>query len=263
VSAVIWSKNEEDWIEFSMRSVAEIVDEYVLIDASTDRTPQIAMETGRELDIPVKIVRVTTRNMAEVGNLGLKHSSYRWILKWDPDFILHEDYVIMLKKLVEELDSKSEYYLILWPHICLDGDLFHYNPKDYLHIEPWLFNYHSKLRYKMIGWLEHLDFSLFYKRLFIDKPLSFHLITVKNPVRLLYRKYWYEVRKKGILDKVDLEGYARRRIVDEYGTTNVEEAAMLYIKEILSRLARYKPHKHLLYPKLLKDYLKAHGIRLE
>ena len=44
VSAVVWSKNEEDWIALSMRSVAEIVNEYVLIDSSTDRTPEIAVE---------------------------------------------------------------------------------------------------------------------------------------------------------------------------------------------------------------------------
>ena len=106
VSAVMWTKNEEYWVAVAMKSVSEIVDEYVLIDASTDRTPNIAKEVGKELGIPVKIVKANTKNMAEVGNLGLKHSSYRWILKWDADFILHEDYVPFIKNLIEELDEK-------------------------------------------------------------------------------------------------------------------------------------------------------------
>lgn len=263
ISAVVWSKNEEDWIEISMRSVADIVDEYVLIDSSTDRTPEIAMETGRELGIPVKIIRTPTKNMAEVGNLGLKHSSYRWILKWDPDFILHENYIETLQKLVKELDENDWYYAIYWPHICLDGDLYHYDPNKYLHIEHWLFNYHPKLKYEMAGWLEILILPLFYKRIDIDKPMSFHLRTVKNPIRLLYRKYWYKARKEGILDKIDLETYVREKIVQDYGTSDIEEAALMFLKEKLSKLSRYDPENILSYPRILKEYVKRkYGINL-
>ena len=256
VSAVVWSKNEEDWIALSMKSVAEIVDEYVLIDSSTDRTPQIAENISRELGIPVKIIKTSSTDMAEIGNLGLKHSIYRWILKWDPDFILHEKYVDYLRKLIEELDHSEWYYAVYWPHICLDGDLFHYNPKNYLHVEHWLFVYHPSLRYEAIDWLERLILPLFYKRIDINKPLSFHLRTVKNPVRLLYRKYWYEMRKKNLLNKMDLDSYVHKKIVEDYGTSDVVEAASLYIKDVLSRLKKYNPDKYLSYPKLLKDYIK-------
>ena len=263
VSAVIWSKNEEDWIELSMRSVSEIVDEYVLIDSSTDRTPQIAIEVGKDLGIPVKIIKVKPKDMAEVGNLGLKHSSYRWILKWDPDFVLHEKYVGMLKELIQKLDQDEWYYAVYWPHICLDGDLFHYNPKQYLHIEHWLFNFHPKLRYEMIDWLERLILPLFYKRTDIDKPISFHLRTVKNPIRLLYRKYWYEARKEGVLDKVELDKYIHHKIIHDYGTDDIEEAATMFLREILSKLARYDPNKYLSYPYILKEYIKKkYGISL-
>ena len=256
VSAVVWSKNEENWIELSMRSVAKIVDEYVLIDSSTDRTPEIALKTGRELGIPVKIIRTLTKNMAEVGNLGLKYSSYRWILKWDPDFILHEKYIVAIQKLIKELDEKNWYYAVYWPHLCLDGDLFHYNPKNYLHIEHWLFNYHPKLKYEMVGWMEILILPLFYKRIDIDAPMSFHLRTVKKPVRLLYRKYWYEARRKGILDKVDLDEYVYKRIIQDYNTSDISKAAELFLKEILRGLNRYDPKNQLSYPKILKEFVK-------
>ena len=256
VSAIVWSRNEEDWIEVSMRSIAEIVDEYVLIDASTDRTPEIAKDVGKELGIPVKIVKTFTTDMAEVGNLGLKHSSYRWILKWDPDFILHENFAPKLRKLIEDLDEERWYYAVYWPHVCLDGDLLHYNPRNYLHVEHWLYTYHPRLRYTYIDWLEHLELPAFYYRIDIETPMSIHLRTVKNPVRLLYRHYWYEIRRKGLLGKVDLESYVRNRIRDDFGTDDLVEAAKKYLENLLRGLAPYDPNKLLPYPSILRKYVK-------
>ncbi len=262
VSAVVWSKNEEDWIEVSMRSVADIVDEYVLIDSSTDRTPFIAEEVGKELGIPVKIVRTLSSNMAEIGNLGLKHSTYRWILKWDPDYILHERYIDMIKTLIEKLDDNDWYYAVYWPHVCLDGDLLHYNPANYLHIEHWLFNYSPRLRYELAGWMEVLILPIYYRRLDINKPLSFHLRSVKNPIRLLYRKYWYIARREGLLGKIDLEEFIRAKIKEDYGTDDIEEAARIHLKQIIKRLSRYDENI-LSYPRILKEYIrKKYGILL-
>jgi len=256
VSAVIWSKNEELWIELSMRSVAKVVDEYVLIDASTDRTPEIARNLGRELGIPVRIVRTFTSDIAEVGNLGLRNSRYKWILKWDPDFVLHEDNVSLLNKLIRDLDDTGKYYLIYWPHICLDGDLFHQSPISPLHTEHWLFTYHPKLHYTYIGWLEHLNVPFFYKRIDIEKPLSFHLRSVKPPRRLLYRHYWYEARRSGVLGKVSLDEYVRQRIIDDYGTSDVDEAAKRFLEWYISRLQPFDRTKYGDYPAILKDYVR-------
>ena len=257
VSAVIWSRNEEEWIEASMRSVKEIVDEYVLIDSSTDRTPEIAREVGRELGIPVKIVKTSSRDMAHIGNLGLKHSKYRWILKWDPDFIMHEKYIDLIKKIIEDLDSDNWYYAVYWPHICLDGDLRHYNPKNYLHIEHWLFNYSPDLKYVCCikGFLEHLIVPIYYRRIDIRKPLSFHLRTVKKPIRLLYRYYWYYARVNGILEKIDLDKFVREKIIEDFGTSDIVEASRKYLQTMLKDLEIYDPEKIHSYPKILEKYL--------
>jgi len=97
----------------------------------------------------------------------------------DADFILHEDYVPFIKNLIEELDEKRWYFVVYWPHICLDGDLFHFNTENFLYIEHWLFTYHPRLKYVMLGWLVHLDIPWFYKRIDIDKPMSMHLELLK------------------------------------------------------------------------------------
>ncbi len=63
----------------------------------------------------------------------------------DPDFIMHESSIDYIKNLVRDLDQRNWYFAIYWPHICLDGDLRHYNPRNYLHVEHWLFNFSPDL----------------------------------------------------------------------------------------------------------------------
>jgi hypothetical protein len=55
-------------------------------------------------------------------------AKYRWILVWDADFVLQDGAASMIKELLGSLDERK-YYLIYWPHIFLDGDLQHQNPK--------------------------------------------------------------------------------------------------------------------------------------
>jgi hypothetical protein len=77
-------------------------------------------------------------------------AKYRWILVWDADFVLQDGAASMIKELLGSLDERK-YYLIYWPHIFLDGDLQHQNPKNPLHVEHWLSTWSPKLRYEKVG----------------------------------------------------------------------------------------------------------------
>ncbi len=104
-----------------------------------------------------------------------------------------------------------------------------------------------------------MKLPLYYVRIDIDKHLSFHLRTVKNPVRLLYRHYWYEARRNDVLDKIDLDLYIRRnKIKRDFGTDNIIETSEKYYRLILSRLKKYEPDKIFPYPKILEKYLEDH-----
>ncbi len=240
VSALIVSYNEEDWIEESMESISDLVDEYVVVDSSTDSTPEKARRTARKLDKPLKLIRRPPGDLAELRNLGLHSTSYRWIMVWDPDFILHEKYVEYLKRIIYDLSHNDWYYALYWPHVCLDIDTRHYDPKNYLQTEHWLFTYHPTLKYKTINHLERLVLPLYYVRIDIKKPLSFHLRTVKKPVRLLYRHYWYRALWSGLVGRIKLDEYIRKNIVEDFHTLSIEEAAMKYVARKLSGLAEYK-----------------------
>lgn len=238
VSALVWSRNEREWIRASMLSVAEIVDEYVVIDSSDDDTPDIAVETASELGKKIRIIKIPpTFRMDIIGNLALRYSTYRWLLKWDPDFILHEKFVPLLKWLIRKLDEIGLYFAVKWSHICLEIDLEHYDPRNYLHKEAWLFTYSPKLRYFMDGWMERLYIPPWYARIEVPRPISFHMRTVKDPVRLLLRKYWYKMRSEGV--KEDLLSYTLRNIRSDYGTDDVKEAARIFVEERRKKLKTF------------------------
>ncbi|NPA98082.1 MAG: glycosyltransferase family 2 protein [Crenarchaeota archaeon] len=240
ISALIVSYNEEDWIEDSMESISELIDEYVVVDSSTDSTPEKARRKAKELGKPLKLIRAPRGNLAELRNLGLRKTSYRWILVWDPDFILHEKYVDYLKSLVHRLALTDWYYGVYWPHVCLDIDIKHYDPRNYLQREHWLFTYHPSLQYKIINHLERLVLPLFYIRIDIEQPLSFHLRTVKKPVRLLYRHYWYKALWADMADRINLDEYVKMNIREDFGTSSIEEAALKYVEMRLKKLSEYK-----------------------
>ena len=256
ISATTCTMNEEDWIEPSLLSIKDLVDEYIVIDSSSDRTPEIIRRVAEEHGLNLKMEKVPPGDLAKAKNIALKLSNYKWILSWDADFVAKETMPTYLKSLVDELDP-NRYYLVYWPQICLDGDLFHQNPKMKLHIEHWLFTYSPRLRYQKIKYHEILLAPLtYYKTIYIKEPLSFHLRTVRNPVRLLYKYLWYKIRDEKLDEKMSLDEYVSMKIKELYGTSDINEAANIYFKEYIKTLHRYDKTVFGDYPRILKEYVK-------
>jgi len=123
-------------------SIKDLVDEILVLDASTDKTPEIVEDLRENQGLPVKLHRMRLGDMAYTRNLGLSMTKHKWILIWDADFILKEEATKFLKKLLKNMDERR-CYLVYWPHICLDGDLMHQDPVNpssrralAFHLEP-------------------------------------------------------------------------------------------------------------------------------
>ncbi len=263
ISAMVCTRNDPEWIEPSLLSIKDLVDEYIVIDSSTDETPQNIENLKEEYGLNIRMERIPPGDLVKARNLALKLSKYKWILHWDADFIAREELTPTIKNLLETLD-KRKYYLIYWPHICLDVDLFHQHPQRPLHWEHWLFTYSPKLKYK---WIKHFDSLIapltYYKMIIIKKPLSFHLCTVRSPIRLLYKHYWWKMRAEGLERKISLEEYIRQAIQKDFNTSDIEEAAQKLAKRFLTQLIPYDKRKYGDYPKILKDYVKRkYGIQI-
>jgi len=258
VSAMMRVKDEEWWIEPSILSIKDLVDEYVIIDQSRyDKTPEIIDEIKDIYGLNIIHIRDFTVDFVEVSNTALKLTKCKWILRWDGDYIAREELTPTIKALIQKLDPRK-YYNVYWPHINFEVDLFHINIGDPLHIEHWLVTWSPKIRFIPLSYFEFLYTPPYHKRIDINKPLSLHLRTVKPPLRLLEWKYWWEMRRKGILGKVELYEYIKQKIKEDFNVDDIHEAALKFLSQLRSRnhIGKYDPSIWGDYPKVLKDHVK-------
>lgn len=257
VSAITLSYNEEDWIRYSLLSIKDFVDEFIVMDSSTDNTPNIVKELIEKERLNIRYYYVPPGNIAETRNRALELSRYKWILVWDPDFVLFDDSINTLREVIESLDP-NKHYLVYWPWITICGDLCHVCSENPYHIEHWMYTYSSKTRY---GYVDIFD-SLYapatlYRVHMINRPLGLH-ISARNPVRTAVRVIWYRYREifdRSSEDRIEL---AKKLAMKDFGSDDLYEVGLRIIREEIKRLPLYREEIYGRYPLLLRDqYLKC------
>ena len=102
ISVMMRVKNEENWIGLSLRSLKAFADEVVIIDnGSTDNTVKEINKVIPDLPFNVIIERNPSYDICEISNRALALTSFRWIVRWDGDFIAYtsgERNIIGLRK---------------------------------------------------------------------------------------------------------------------------------------------------------------------
>jgi glycosyltransferase involved in cell wall biosynthesis len=257
VSAMVCTYNDEDWVVPALLSARGLVDEYVVVDSSTDRTPELINELREEEGLNIRMIRLPPGDLAQARMTAIRNARYSWILYLDADFVYFDWSPKYIRGFIEGLDRRR-HYLLYWPLILLCGDLKHMC-KEAHHVEHWLFTYSSKLTYKYLYVdgtpFEHLIAPVYlYKALMIDKPMGLHLTSVRKPFKVAYKHLWYLYRdefqkwSRAGGDPVEL---ARKKALELYGTDNLEEVGRRIISEQVSKLPEYKGE----YPSILLKYL--------
>lgn len=77
-------------MEVSLLSLKDLVDEILVLDSLTDRTPDLVESLCENYGLPIRMHRMPLGDMAYTRNLGLSMAKYRWILVWDADFVLQD-----------------------------------------------------------------------------------------------------------------------------------------------------------------------------
>ncbi len=262
ISAMVCTYNESDWIEPSLLSIADFVEEYIVVDSSFDETPQIIENLRKEKGLNIVLLRTKPGNLVEARNLALKRSSCKWILHWDADFIAREDMAYTLRNIIDSLDPKK-HYLIYWPHIALCADLNHVCSPP-LHIEHWLFTWSKSLRYQWVGKYDSLIAPLhLYKVIFIEKPLSIHLRTVRSPARYAFKIIWWRFREEfnlASMKGLDIWSLAIEKAKKIYGIPDLETLGRKLIDEERRRLQKFDPRIYGELPRILVDYARRKGL---
>ena len=270
ISALMCTYNEEDWVEPAILSIKDLVDEYVIADSSSDRTPIIVEELAKVHDLRIKLVRAPPGDLVSARIIALKNSSYKWLMPFDADVVFYEHAVDVVKNLIEGLNPKR-HYLVYWKYLLLCGDVHHLCGSNPYHVEHWLFTYSSGLTYKYLDYGGGAYFDVLiaplrlYKPVFVDRVLGVHLTGVRSPeklalkhIRLRHRREVLEYLSKGVSLDEALVKIAKQ----VYGVDDLRELGEKMLREMLERLPKYDEEKFGPLPKVLIEYLKRRGREL-
>jgi GT2 family glycosyltransferase/Flp pilus assembly protein TadD len=108
VSLTMIVRNEEANLGDCLRSVADVVDDMVVVDTgSTDRTKEVAARHGaRVFDFP------WVDSFADARNESLRHATGEWVLWLDADDRVDEENRVKLRQLFERLGDENTAYVM-------------------------------------------------------------------------------------------------------------------------------------------------------
>lgn len=278
ISALILLRNEP-WIEPSILSIKDIVDEYIIVDCSTDNTPKKIVRIKNQENLNLKYVHIEPDYHKQM-KIAIKLSSRKWLLRWDGDFIAYKSGIRNIKKIKDIIQSlsKCRYYFIEFSVLNTEFDLLHVE-KTPCHSEAYLFNYSPSLNKisfvrKLRSMIRriitkrlpprapYLPFPLWYKRIALDKTFAMHLRTVKSPLRLLERKYqtyWGLLSsKEKQLFANSFNEYVNYRVKKEFNMDDAKSASLKYINNMIrsKKLLMYDSDVWGNYPEILNKYIK-------
>lgn len=289
ISAIVRVKNEEDWTEPSLMSIKDAVEEIIVVDnGSTDRTPEILKRLEERLYPKMRLFFRPDLDYVALSNLGLSQTRYRWLLKWDGDFVAHTSEkrdIQNLRRFLLELDPRR-YYLVYLPAVEVAGDLFHQFPDLRIRRDGFVYTASQRARYVPVRgtvsrsvaptshrilreWptvrvtVEALQVPKFYQVLHWNEVTYFH-VNVKSARHTLMRHFWLEWLGQGDFRTYStLESYALARIRDHWGLSDLEEAARRFMAHYCRSLVPVAAELCGPYPELLLPYLSQPRYRVE
>ena len=272
VSALVRVKDEEDWVEASLRSLEGFADEIIVIDnGSTDSTLDRVLALGPTLAAELRAEAAPALDHAALSNAVLARARFRWVIRWDADFVAHTSGPNALRRLRAVLAAFPP-----WRHACvhpalveLAGDLRHQFPDLKVRYDSHVLTYSPRLKYRTrrvreagrarpIA-VESLRLPPWYAIGRWETPAIFH-VNVKPARRLLLRHFWQEwwAERPGC----SLEDYAAARTAAEWGASSLDAAARAFVARYCGRLVPFDPAPYGGYPELLAPALASPRYRV-
>lgn len=257
ISVFIRLKDEEDWIRYSIFSIKDFADEIIIGDnGSEDKSLEI-VEGLIDEGLNIKLYKCPHMRINELTDFLLKKTSYRWVMKWDADFVARTTgaySIVNLRKKLMDMD-RNRYYLIMVSHICLSGDLFHQSPDELTHTEEYIYTNSDRLTFIHPGTCEALKSPKYYAVIKLDGYYSFH-VDVKSSDKMLARAYWFDWMKlKDYETFTTLNSYVEYRVKKENLFKSVDEAKAHNVIEYCKKLVPYSQERFGEYPEVLKERL--------
>ncbi|GAB6074884.1 glycosyltransferase family 2 protein [Nautilia lithotrophica] len=277
ISVLIAAQNEEKTIKPCVESFLEFGDEIIIVtNGSTDNTRDICRELVEKY--PEKVQFYDKPELPDLYHnraFALSKAKYRWVAKFDADFIAYtdQDGELSISKLRNKILNTLPFWLIAFKvkliniyrtiNECgidrnkrkkidkykVEG---HYVPQVYSEMAKVFLNT-PLLKFIKIGRWEHIPYSRFYINIKTKKPYIFHL-TLNDDKTLFYRSERTNWRELGDFKKYPtLEDYILKYVLPIKYKMPLNKAIEKYINEdVLPFLQEYDEKKYYPYPKIIK-----------
>lgn len=289
ITACVRVKGDEEWIEPSLLSIREFADEILVFDNGASPKTQNALHRIRDnLGDLLQLERHSHLDLFQISNLGLEKARFRWVVRWDADFVAHTNGagdIRNLRRYLLELDSRR-YYVVYLSAAEVAGDLFHQFPDLRIRHDGQVHTASCWAEYVPVrrtlnvsalaspdrllrkeptfrATLESLRIPKFY-RILRPKQVTYFHVNVKSARHTLMRHFWLEWLGQGDFQTFQtLESYALAQICNQWGLSDLEEAAHYFMAHYCQQLAPFDADRCGPYPELLLPYLIQPCYRVE
>lgn len=264
ISAILRVLDEKNWLEASIDSLKDHVEEIIAVDTgSTDGSLEILERLSGKVK-NLKVFRFPGGTPWEFNNFAIEKTSYRWIMKWDADCVAFSGAAGPLGGITEYVRSLNlrMYYYINPGLIELTGDFYHQFPDMRVRGDMELFTYSEGARYvpiertfdrspyplKLPAGYSPEPFSIrmdgirlprYYRILAFGEAVAYH-INIKPAVRQLLGYFFLQwLASEGFSKKQTLADYALEQVKTKWGYGDLQSAADFYMTEYTKLLVRY------------------------
>lgn len=281
ITACVRVKGDEQWIEPSLLSIRDFADEILVIDNGASPETREALDRLKiALGTLLRIERHPHLDLFQVSNLGLERARFRWVIRWDADFVAHTNGPGDIRNLRRYLLSLNPacYYLVYLRAAEVAGDLFHQFPDLWIREDGQVHTASCWARYVPVrrilrvaalpspdrilrkeptlrSTLESLWVPKFY-RILRPKVVTYFHVNVKSARHTLMRHFWLEWLDQGDFQTFKtLESYVHAQIRTKWGLSDLEEASDYFMVHYCKELIPFDPRRCGPYPEMLQPYL--------
>lgn len=267
ISTLISCQNEEATVGWCILSFLDFSDEIIVVDnGSNDRTKDIVREIARKYPERIQFFdRPHLRDLYESRQCALEHSTCRWIMRADADYVCYTSGEYNAIKLREHVLNRKD---LPWPvvyRVCRPN-LF----LDYWHTgrfeskvtsDDRIYRHFPGFRFGRLGRWEGVQFGRISRRLrkTIDwkTPVLMHC-DIKSDINFLYRSQRTNWRELGDFDKYPtLSRYLDDVVLSHQGAASLQATARVYVEKNLIPLAQpYDQVNAFPYPDLVQKAMR-------
>ncbi len=281
ISAIVRVRGDEEWLEPAVLSIGEFADEILVVDNGVSESARAALDRLVPA-LGARLVRVAcpTLDLFDVSNLGLERARYRFIVRWDADFVGHTEGpgdLAHLRRYLLALDRRR-YFAVTLTAAEIAGDLRHQFPDRRLRHDGQAHTASAQARFVRVTRertrealdaadrplresprlkyaFESLALPPYYAVLRWPRVAYFH-VHVKSARHLLLRHFWLEwLAEPDTARYPSLESYALEQARVRWGIADRDAAAAHLVRRLCAGLVPFDEAACGPYPALLRPHL--------